>query len=35
MRLINDQPNITLGELTHLTQCTMAEARIARFNIEL
>ncbi|MEH6464123.1 MAG: ribosome recycling factor family protein [Shewanella psychromarinicola] len=35
VRLINDQPNITLGELIHLTQCTMAEARIARFNIEL
>jgi hypothetical protein len=24
-----------LSELTHLTQCTMVEARIARFNIEL
>jgi len=34
-RLLHDKPNITLGELMHLTQCTMAEARIARFNIEL
>ena len=34
-RLINDNANVTLAELMHLTQCTMAEARVARFNADL
>ncbi|WP_137225801.1 MULTISPECIES: ribosome recycling factor family protein [Shewanella] len=34
-RLINQTPSITLGELIQLTQCTMAEARVARFNADL
>jgi hypothetical protein len=35
VRLINQNPGITLGELIQLTQCTMAEARIARVNADL
>lgn len=34
-RLIRHEPNITLAELTHLTDCTMAEARTARFNVDV
>jgi hypothetical protein len=34
-RLLHDKPNITLGELIQLTQCTVAEARVARFYAEL
>lgn len=30
-RLITDTPNITLAELMHITDCTLAEARTARF----
>jgi len=33
-RLINDNPNITLSELIHTTDCTTAEARTARFNAD-
>ncbi|RTR29785.1 ribosome recycling factor family protein [Shewanella atlantica] len=33
-RLINDNPNITLSELMHITDCTMAEARAARFHVD-
>ncbi|RTR39984.1 ribosome recycling factor [Shewanella canadensis] len=33
-RLINDNPNITLSELIHTTDCTMSEARTARFNAD-
>ena len=32
-RLINDNPNITLSELIHTTDCTTAEARAARFHV--
>ncbi|GGB73796.1 ribosome recycling factor [Shewanella inventionis] len=31
LRLINQNPGITLGELMQATQCTQAQARIARF----
>lgn len=34
-RFIHQTPGITLGELIQLTQCTMAEARVARFNADL
>ncbi|AZG72238.1 ribosome recycling factor family protein [Shewanella livingstonensis] len=34
-RLINDNPCITLGELIQQTECTMAEARVARFKADL
>ncbi|GIU37266.1 ribosome recycling factor family protein [Shewanella schlegeliana] len=34
-RLIAQQPNITLAELMHQTECTMAEARAARFDAEV
>lgn len=34
-RLINDTPNITLAELIHATDCTLAEARKARFNADV
>ena len=34
IRLIKQQPNITLAELIHLTDCTQAEARTARFEAE-
>ena len=34
-RLINNNPGITLGELIQLTQCTEAEARVARFYADL
>ena len=30
-RMITDNPNITLAELIHITDCTTAEARTARF----
>ena len=33
-RLINDNPNITLSELIHTTDCTTVEARTARFNAD-
>jgi len=33
-RLITDTPNITLSELMHITDCTMAEARAARFHVD-
>jgi len=33
-RLINDNPNITLSELIHTTDCTTAEARAARFHVD-
>ncbi|MGX9463600.1 ribosome recycling factor family protein [Shewanella sp. A14] len=35
VRLINDNPGITLGELLAQTRCTIAEARVARFNAEI
>ncbi|ABK49715.1 conserved hypothetical protein [Shewanella sp. ANA-3] len=35
IRLINQNPAITLGELMQQTQCTMSEARFARFEAEL
>lgn len=31
-RLIKQSPNITLAELVELSQCTLAEARVARFH---
>lgn len=34
VRLIEQDPNITLAELMHLTDCTQAEARTARFEAE-
>ncbi|MCL1092821.1 ribosome recycling factor family protein [Shewanella kaireitica] len=33
-RLISENDNITLAELIHLTDCTLSEARSARFNAE-
>lgn len=33
-RLISENTNITLAELMHLTDCTLSEARTARFNAE-
>lgn len=34
IRLINQNPNITLAELIHVTDCTMSEARTARFDAD-
>ncbi|MGI2022858.1 ribosome recycling factor family protein [Shewanella glacialipiscicola] len=34
IRLITENPAITLGELMQLTQCTITEARLARFNTD-
>lgn len=34
-RLINDNPAITLGELMQQTQCTLSEARLARFEVNI
>ncbi|MCL1060226.1 ribosome recycling factor family protein [Shewanella gelidimarina] len=34
IRLINENPNITLAELIHVTDCTMSEARTARFDAD-
>lgn len=34
IRLITDNPAITLGELMQLTQCTITEARLARFQAD-
>ncbi len=34
VRLITDNPNITLAELIHITDCTMTEARTARFDAD-
>lgn len=34
IRLITDNPAITLGELMQLTQCTVTEARLARFQAD-
>lgn len=34
IRLITDNPAITLGELMQLTQCTVTEARLVRFQAE-
>lgn len=34
IRLITDNPAITLGELMQLTQCTVTEARLARFQTD-
>ncbi|MFT5704998.1 MAG: ribosome recycling factor [Shewanella sp.] len=34
VRLITDNPNITLAELIHMTDCTLAEARTARFDAD-
>jgi hypothetical protein len=34
VRLINETPNITLAELIHITDCTMSEARTARFDAD-
>lgn len=31
-RLIEANPNITLAELMHISQCTLVEARLARFH---
>ncbi len=33
-RLISENTNITLAELMHLTDCTLSEARTARFDAE-
>ncbi|QFU24159.1 ribosome recycling factor family protein [Shewanella eurypsychrophilus] len=33
-RLINESPNITLSELIHITDCSLAEARTARFHAD-
>ena len=33
-RLIRENPNLTLGELIQLTQCTLAEVRVARFHVD-
>ncbi|BAJ03494.1 ribosome recycling factor family protein [Shewanella violacea] len=33
-RLLTDNPNITLAELIHITDCTLAEARTARFHAD-
>ncbi|BDQ67625.1 ribosome recycling factor family protein [Shewanella xiamenensis] len=35
VRLINQNPAITLGELMQQTQCSISEARLARFEAEL
>ncbi|MCU7986081.1 ribosome recycling factor family protein [Shewanella sp. SW24] len=34
IRFITDNPAITLGELMQLTQCTITEARLARFQAD-
>ncbi|ABV88572.1 ribosome recycling factor family protein [Shewanella pealeana] len=34
VRLIREDPNITLAELMHMTECTQAEARAARFDAD-
>ncbi len=34
-RLIKEKPNITLAELLEQTDCSLAEARLARFDAEL
>ncbi|UJF22810.1 ribosome recycling factor family protein [Shewanella sp. OMA3-2] len=34
-RLITQTPNITLSELMQVTDCTVAQARVARFNADL
>ncbi|WP_220758629.1 MULTISPECIES: ribosome recycling factor family protein [unclassified Shewanella] len=34
-RLIGEDSNITLAELMHLTNCTLAEARAARFDADI
>jgi hypothetical protein len=34
-RLIIDNPNITLAKLIQVTQCSIAEARLARFNSDI
>ncbi|MGL5047512.1 MAG: ribosome recycling factor family protein [Shewanella sp.] len=34
IRLITDNPAMTLGELMQLTQCTMTQARLARFQAD-
>ncbi|MEE1674816.1 ribosome recycling factor family protein [Agarivorans aestuarii] len=34
-RILKDKPNATLAELIALTDCTMAEARQARFDAEI
>ncbi|WP_350595943.1 ribosome recycling factor family protein, partial [Pseudoalteromonas sp. 45-MNA-CIBAN-0466] len=34
VRLIKQTPGITLGELMQLTQCTLTEARVARFKVD-
>ncbi|MCL1090056.1 ribosome recycling factor family protein [Shewanella profunda] len=34
VRLITNNPAITLGELMQLTQCTITEARLARFQAD-
>ncbi len=34
-RLITEQPSITLAELMEQCQCTLAQARAARFNIDI
>ncbi|WP_299808055.1 ribosome recycling factor family protein [uncultured Shewanella sp.] len=34
VRLIQQNPSITLAELIHLTDCTLSEARTARFDAE-
>ncbi|QQX82460.1 ribosome recycling factor family protein [Shewanella sp. KX20019] len=34
-RLISENPNITLAELVHITDCRMSEARTARFDADL
>ncbi|MDO6765988.1 ribosome recycling factor family protein [Agarivorans sp. 1_MG-2023] len=35
LRLVSEKPNITLNELIERTDCTLAEARLARFESEL
>lgn len=35
VRLINQNPAITLGELMQQTQCTLSEARLARFEVDI
>lgn len=34
VRLVKQNPSITLAELMHITHCTIAEARTARFNAD-
>ncbi|MCE9685493.1 ribosome recycling factor family protein [Shewanella sp. AS16] len=34
-RLIQGNPNVTLGELMQLTQCSITQARLARFQTDL